>query len=170
MRCGRARRAGCTRCALSFISAILICSSGLTMPANRSLLLPPGWCACHAAPCNDLMPCCTAAVMIICPAAQHPCSQVMAAMARPVRLTRGKQIDAAWTVDEVGVLTTALTAAVSAGQRHANSMPCCAQLHTCLTNELVPSASLPQARFEQDEERALYAACQQAAAQVRAGH
>ena len=27
--------------------------------------------------------------------------QVMAAMARPMRLTRGKQIDAAWTVDEV---------------------------------------------------------------------
>mgnify|MGYP001810902092 CR=1 FL=1 len=26
--------------------------------------------------------------------------QVMAAMARPVRLTRGKQIDAAWSLDE----------------------------------------------------------------------
>ncbi|PRW56476.1 Glycine-tRNA ligase chloroplastic mitochondrial [Chlorella sorokiniana] len=51
--------------------------------------------------------------------------QVMAAMARPVRLTRGKQIDAAWTVDA--------------------------------------------ARFEQEEERALYTAYQQAAAQIAPG-
>lgn len=48
--------------------------------------------------------------------------QVMAAMARPVRLTRGKQIDAAWAVDE--------------------------------------------ALFEQEEERALWAAYQAATAQV----
>lgn len=50
--------------------------------------------------------------------------QVMAAMARPVRLTRGKQIDAAWAVDE--------------------------------------------ALFEQEEERALWAAYQAATAQVGA--
>ncbi len=48
--------------------------------------------------------------------------QVMAAMARPVRLTRGKQIDTAWKVDE--------------------------------------------SLFEQEEERALWAAYLAAAAQV----
>ena len=68
-------------------------------------------------------------------------AQVMAAMARPVRLTRGKEIDAAWTVDEVRGLPPVASTGV----------PCCMlkQCHgssctwgcLCVAEQAAPHAS-----------------------------